>query len=95
LVGGLRAGWCRKRPTASPQQSGFLKLMARDNDAAWRRAICNSSRERRLRKQRAMEVEGKLKQEAVDSVARTARLSQAQGKGQRHSVSARNLQLLL
>jgi hypothetical protein len=47
----------RRRPTASPEQPGFLKLRARGNDAAWRRATCDGSR-----KQHAMEVEGKPKQ---------------------------------
>jgi hypothetical protein len=39
-VGILKAGWCRKRLTASPEQPGFLKLLrARGNDAAWRRNL--------------------------------------------------------
>jgi hypothetical protein len=42
-VGILKAGWCRKRLTASPEQPGFLKLLrARGNDAAWGRATCSS-----------------------------------------------------
>jgi hypothetical protein len=39
-----RAGRDRKRPTASPKQPGFLKLRARGNDAARRRATRNGSR---------------------------------------------------
>jgi hypothetical protein len=38
-----------------------------------------------------MEVERKLKQEAANCVAQTARLSQAQGEGQRRGVGARSL----
>jgi hypothetical protein len=77
LVVALRAGWCRKWPTASPKQPGFLRLRARGNDAAWRRATCDGGR-----RQRAMEAKGRRKQKAANCVAQTARPSQAQGEGQ-------------
>jgi hypothetical protein len=74
LVGGLRAGRRRKRPTASPEQLDLLRLRARGNDAG--RAACNGSN------QRAAEVEGRPRQEAANCVAQTARPSQAPGEGQ-------------
>jgi hypothetical protein len=43
LVGYLRANRSRRQPAASPEPPGFLKLWARGNDAARRRAACNGS----------------------------------------------------
>jgi hypothetical protein len=64
----------------------------RRNHSKSETATCNSSCKPRLRNQHAIEVEGKLRQEAADCVAQIAILPQAQGEGQERSVEARNLQ---
>jgi hypothetical protein len=43
VVGGLRAGWRRKRRTASPEQPGFLTLRAIGISAVRRRTTCNNN----------------------------------------------------